>query len=716
MQPINYVEVAHQLDCADSVLPSVVVNDGSLTTQQECADWIKSKLPELEAKLAESGAILFRGFPVDSAETFDEFCSGDVPSGWVNNSSDTDDDCYSNYHDCVGVCDGDAAIQTYWNDNDGDGLGGETFDEFCSADVPSGWVNNSSDIDDDCYSNYLDCSGVCDGDAILDNCDVCDNDPANDCPFDCEGVAGGSAIIDDCGICSYGTTGHMPNSDMDDCDVCFGNNEADEGCGCFTGPPIDYWYDLDNDGLGSCTVADGNCLPCEEDSFCESFCVWGIPSDNWADNTDDEDDSCYSNYHDCAGVCNGFSQVNTYYDDSDGDSLGAGIGQEFCSAEVPSGWVLNSDDDDDSCYSNYHDCMGICDGSDIVIIYFFDNDGDGLGSETFDEFCSGDVPSGWVNNSSDADDDCYSNYHDCAGVCDGDAVVQAYWNDNDGDGLGAGTFDNFCSGDVPSGWVLNSDDEDDNCLSNYYDCSGVCDGDAAMQTYWNDGDGDGLGDGPGQEFCSADIPSGWVNNSSDIDDECVSNLVDGCGVCDGPGVEADGCCSNVPADCSGSCGGSVALDECSNCGGDCAVDTDGFVTCSTTEDNANNLTVADICGTCGGNGPVEGYDCDGVMLGFKDNLIPDKFALNQNYPNPFNPTTTIEIAVSEFSMVNVNIYDIQGRLIDTIISDAMQPGYHRLQWNAKGVASGMYILEMRVIHLGSQQLLYKDLRKMLLMR
>ena len=73
MQPINYVEVAHQLDCGDSVFPSVVVNDGSLTTQQECAQWIKSNLPELDAKLRVSGAILFRGFPVNSAETFDEF-------------------------------------------------------------------------------------------------------------------------------------------------------------------------------------------------------------------------------------------------------------------------------------------------------------------------------------------------------------------------------------------------------------------------------------------------------------------------------------------------------------------------------------------------------------------------------------------------------------------------------------------------------------------
>ena len=39
----------------------------------------------------------------------------------------------------------------------------------------------------------------------------------------------------------------------------------------------------------------------------------------------------------------------------DSDGLGAGSEQYFCSAEVPSGWVQNSDDVDDDCYSNFHD-------------------------------------------------------------------------------------------------------------------------------------------------------------------------------------------------------------------------------------------------------------------------------------------------------------------------------------------------------------------------
>lgn len=73
MQSVQYVEVPKQLKCGDSVFPSVVVNDGSLKTQQACAQWIQNHLPELESKLRESGAILFRGFPVDCAESFDQF-------------------------------------------------------------------------------------------------------------------------------------------------------------------------------------------------------------------------------------------------------------------------------------------------------------------------------------------------------------------------------------------------------------------------------------------------------------------------------------------------------------------------------------------------------------------------------------------------------------------------------------------------------------------
>jgi uncharacterized protein (TIGR02145 family) len=65
---------------------------------------------------------------------------------------------------------------------------------------------------------------------------------------------------------------------------------------------------------------------------------------------------------DCAGVANGDAEVKMYYFDADGDGLGAGEGSEFCNATVSEEWVMNSNDADDDCTSNYYDCFGVCDG------------------------------------------------------------------------------------------------------------------------------------------------------------------------------------------------------------------------------------------------------------------------------------------------------------------------------------------------------------------
>jgi hypothetical protein len=80
-QQINYVNVPKQLNCGDSVFPRVVLNDGSLTSLNDCVDWVKANLGELETELRHSGAILFRGLPIDSAESFDVFSNAfDYPN------------------------------------------------------------------------------------------------------------------------------------------------------------------------------------------------------------------------------------------------------------------------------------------------------------------------------------------------------------------------------------------------------------------------------------------------------------------------------------------------------------------------------------------------------------------------------------------------------------------------------------------------------------
>lgn len=76
-------------------------------------------------------------------------------------------------------------------------------------------------------------------------------------------------------------------------------------------------------------------------------------------------------------------------------------------------------------------------------------------------------------------------------------------------------------------------------------------------------------------------------------------------------------------------------------------------------------------------------------------VIPVTYSLSQNYPNPFNPSTTFNITLPKTNKVSVKIYDILGRLVDTIADKEFTAGRHTLTWNAKGMASGVYYVNMR---------------------
>ncbi len=70
---IKFHNIDNQLNFGNSVFPSVVLNEAQFSSIQATTDWISKHKAELEAELAVSGALLFRGFPIDSAETFDAF-------------------------------------------------------------------------------------------------------------------------------------------------------------------------------------------------------------------------------------------------------------------------------------------------------------------------------------------------------------------------------------------------------------------------------------------------------------------------------------------------------------------------------------------------------------------------------------------------------------------------------------------------------------------
>ena len=73
---VAYASVPTQHNYNGGVFPEIVVNNESCSTVEETVAFVKANQVELEAKLAKSGALLFRGFPLDSAETFDVFSAG----------------------------------------------------------------------------------------------------------------------------------------------------------------------------------------------------------------------------------------------------------------------------------------------------------------------------------------------------------------------------------------------------------------------------------------------------------------------------------------------------------------------------------------------------------------------------------------------------------------------------------------------------------------
>jgi hypothetical protein len=73
---------------------------------------------------------------------------------------------------------------------------------------------------------------------------------------------------------------------------------------------------------------------------------------------------------------------------------------------------------------------------------------------------------------------------------------------------------------------------------------------------------------------------------------------------------------------------------------------------------------------------------------------PQEFILNTAYPNPFNPITNINFALPIESEISLEVYDMQGRVVEVLISGNMKPGFHSVVWNADSHASGVYFVKM----------------------
>jgi Secretion system C-terminal sorting domain/Glucose / Sorbosone dehydrogenase len=95
---------------------------------------------------------------------------------------------------------------------------------------------------------------------------------------------------------------------------------------------------------------------------------------------------------------------------------------------------------------------------------------------------------------------------------------------------------------------------------------------------------------------------------------------------------------------------------------------------------------------------------------------PYAFNLNQNYPNPFNPTTTISWQLPVRSHVMLEIYNILGRKVSTLVNEAEAAGNHKVKFNAVNLASGIYFYSLTAVPYGRPEGSFHETKKLILLK
>lgn len=487
-----------------------------------------------------------------------------APSGYVADSTDCNDavgsihpgaveQCNNLDDDCDAQVDEGVPTGTWYRDADKDGYGtsGQT---VTSCARPEGFVALGTDCDDTRATVYPGAPEQCN--SIDDDCDGVIDDGTVDSTWyrdsDQDGYGNPSATRV---ACSQPSGYVLDNHDCDDTRAAV-NPGAAETCNamdddCDTqvdeGVQKSYYPDADKDGFGA--VGSVATLACS------------APSGYAASNTDC-DDTRATVYPGAAEQCNGLDDdcdaaideglaTSTYYADSDGDGYG-NPGRPNAACKLPTGYVSDNTDCDDTRASVYPGAPEVCNGIDedcdqqidegVKSNFYVDGDKDGYGKSgsTPTQACS--APANYVANASDCDDTnaliypgaaelCNSKDDDCDGQVDEGAPTSAWYKDADGDGYGTSTSSQqSCA--KPTGYVSNSTDCDDSKASVYPgapeqcnsiddDCDGTVDDGVVSTPWYRDADGDGYGNAAiSQQACSK--PTGYVSLSTDCDDTKAS--------------------------------------------------------------------------------------------------------------------------------------------------------------------------------------------------
>ena len=90
----------------------------------------------------------------------------------------------------------------------------------------------------------------------------------------------------------------------------------------------------------------------------------------------------------------------------------------------------------------------------------------------------------------------------------------------------------------------------------------------------------------------------------------------------------------------------------------------------------------------------DGFDTYSLSRESRDDVIPSAYDISEVYPNPFNPVTSFEYIMPEDGMVQVAVFDINGRMVAELVNGYMTAGTYPVTWNANDLSSGIYMLHM----------------------
>jgi hypothetical protein len=93
----------------------------------------------------------------------------------------------------------------------------------------------------------------------------------------------------------------------------------------------------------------------------------------------------------------------------------------------------------------------------------------------------------------------------------------------------------------------------------------------------------------------------------------------------------------------------------------------------------------------------------------KNGLVSDHFDLSQNYPNPFNPSTTIQFSIPAEEFVSLSVFNSLGEKVSTLVSENLNAGTYKYDWNAADLPSGIYFYSLTADN-------FKQTKKLILMK